>query len=135
MNSLFSVRRLPLRGLALASSLVLALSACDVTDLQPQNSLAENVLYTDPARVALAVTGVYNAAQSGYYDPLTGGVLQTRGYPFGAAANELDDVRGEDLVDMAGFFGVVYTNAITPASPNIVNMWSGCYAVVNQANV
>ncbi|MBF9238244.1 RagB/SusD family nutrient uptake outer membrane protein [Hymenobacter sp. BT683] len=113
----------------------MALGSCDVTDLQPQNALAENVVYSDPARVALAVTGVYSAAQSGYYDPLTGGVLQTRGYPFGGAATELDDVRGEDVVDMAGFFGIVYTNAITPASPNIVNMWSGCYAVINQANV
>ena len=135
MNNPFSFRQAPLRGLALASGLLLTLGACEVTDLQPQNALAENVIYTDPARVALAVTGVYNAAQTGYYDPLTGGALQTRGYPFGAAASELDDVRGEDIVDMAGFFGIVYTNAITPASPNIVNMWSGCYSLINQANV
>ncbi|HEX8330166.1 MAG TPA: RagB/SusD family nutrient uptake outer membrane protein [Hymenobacter sp.] len=121
--------------MALASALIVGFTACDVTDLEPQNALGENVIYTDAARVALAVTGVYNAAQTGYYDPLTGGALQTRGYPFGGAATELDDVRGEDVVDMAGFFGIVYTNAITAASPNIVGIWSGCYSVINQANV
>ena len=135
MNTLLLFRRTPVQTLAVASGLLLGLSACEVTNLQPQDSFSEDVVYGDPARVALAVTGVYNAAQSGFYDPLTGGALQTRGYPFGAAASELDDVRGEDIVDMAGFFGIVYTNAITPASPNVVNMWSGCYSVINQANV
>lgn len=113
----------------------LGMSACEVTDLQPQNAIPENVVYTDASRVALAVTGVYNAAQSGFYDPLNGGGLAVRGYPFGAAANALDDVRGEDVVDMAGFFGIVYRNQVTPSSPNVVNMWSTCYALINQANV
>ncbi|UOQ79151.1 RagB/SusD family nutrient uptake outer membrane protein [Hymenobacter sp. 5516J-16] len=36
---------------------------------------------------------------------------------------------------MAGFFGIVYQNTITPSSPNVVNMWSTLYAVINQANV
>jgi hypothetical protein len=135
MTNLFTFRPFPLRALTLATGLTLGLSACEVTDLKPQNALAEDVVFNSSARVALAVAGVYNAAQSGFYDPLTGGALQTRGYPFGGAASELDDVRGEDLVDMAGFFGIVYTNAITPASPNVVNMWSGCYSVINQANV
>lgn len=124
------------RKLAIAAATLLGvgLSACDVTNLQPQNALAETVVYTDAGRVALAVTGVYNAAQSGFYDPLNGGGLAVRGYPFGAAANELDDVRGEDVVDMAGFFGIVYRNQETPSSPNVVNMWSTCYALINQAN-
>jgi hypothetical protein len=111
------------------------MSACDVTNVQPQNALVETAVFTDASRVALAVTGVYNAAQSGFYDPLNGSGLAVRGYPFGAAANEQDDVRGEDVVDMAGFFGIVYRNQITPSSPNVVNMWSNCYALINQANV
>ncbi|UOQ52861.1 RagB/SusD family nutrient uptake outer membrane protein [Hymenobacter cellulosivorans] len=137
MNNLFSLRSTPFRSLALATSLTvtLGLSSCEVTDLTPQNALSEATVFSDPARVALAVTGVYNAAQSGFYDPLNGGALATRGYPFGAASSELDDARGEDVVDMAGFFGIVYGNSITPSSPNLVNMWSGCYSVINQANV
>ncbi|RYE03923.1 MAG: RagB/SusD family nutrient uptake outer membrane protein, partial [Sphingomonadales bacterium] len=127
----------PSRKLAVAVAAVvgLGLSACDVTNVQPQNALPEDTVYSSASRVALAVTGVYNAAQSGFYDPLNGGGLAIRGYPFGAAANALDDARGEDVVDMAGFFGIVYRNQITPSSPNVVNMWSTCYALVNQANV
>lgn len=124
------------RALALAFVSTLGLGACnDVTDLTPQDSLSETAVFTDPARVALAVAGVYNSAQSGFYDPLNGGALAVRGYPFGAASNEQDDVRGEDLSDMAGFFNIVFTNTQTAFSPNVVNMWSNCYAVVNQANV
>jgi len=130
----FSLRS---RKLALAAATLVGagVSACNVTDLQPQNALPEASVYTDANRVALAVTGVYNAAQSGFYDPLNGGALAVRGYPFGAAANELDDARGEDVVDMAGFFGIVYRNQLTTASPNVVNIWSNCYALINQANV
>ncbi|WP_245882966.1 RagB/SusD family nutrient uptake outer membrane protein [Hymenobacter chitinivorans] len=83
----------------------------------------------------MAVTGVYNAAQSGYYDPLNGTGLAVRGYPFGAAASSLDDARGEDISDMAGFYGLVFANTINPSSPNVVNMWSNLYSVINQANV
>ncbi|MEJ7665253.1 MAG: RagB/SusD family nutrient uptake outer membrane protein [Hymenobacter sp.] len=36
---------------------------------------------------------------------------------------------------MLGFFGLVYQNAITTATPNAVNMWSTSYALINQANV
>ena len=123
------------RVLAVAFAATLGLGACQVTDLQPKDVLPEAAIYTDPARIALAVTGVYNAAQSGFYDPLNGGALAVRGYPFGAASCDLDDARGEDVVDMAGFFGLVFTSQITPSSPNLVNMWSNCYALINQANV
>lgn len=78
------------------------LSACDVTNVQPQNAIPENDVYSNAGRVALAVTCVYKAAQSGFYAPLNGGGLAVRGYPFGAAASSLDDTRGEDVVDMAG---------------------------------
>jgi hypothetical protein len=42
MNNSSLFRPAPLRILALASGLVLGLGACDVTDLQPQNALAEH---------------------------------------------------------------------------------------------
>ena len=123
------------RLLALTAFLSLGLGACEVTDLQPKDSLPEETVFSNPSNVNLAVTGLYNAAQSGYYDPLNGTAIAVRGYPFGAAALELDDIRGEDVIDIAGFFGIVYSNQITPASPNIVNMWSSLYALINQANL
>ncbi|MFD2219661.1 RagB/SusD family nutrient uptake outer membrane protein [Hymenobacter bucti] len=103
--------------------------------MQPKNVLSETAVYNDPARVALAVAGVYNSAQSGFYDPLNGSGLVVRGYPFGAATNALDDARGEDVSDMAGFFSLVFANTFTSSSPNVVNIWSNAYAVINQANV
>jgi hypothetical protein len=123
------------RALAVAFGATLGLGACQVTDLQPQNVLSETAVYNDPARVALAVAGVYNSAQSGFYDPLNGSALAVRGYPFGAAANALDDARGEDVSDMAGFFSLVFANTFTSSSPNVVNIWSNAYSVINQANV
>lgn len=123
------------RLLALTAFLSLGMVGCEVTDLQPKDALPEGDAFSSPANIALAVTGVYDAAQSGFYDPLNGTALGVRGYPFGAAATELDDIRGEDVVDIAGFFGIVYSNQITPSSPNIVNMWSTLYALINQANI
>lgn len=122
------------RRLAFTATLGLGLllGACDVTNVVPQDALPENVVYTDPARIALAVTGVYDAAQSGFYNGNVGGA---RGYPFGAASSALGDARGEDVADMAGFFGIVFTNSITTSTPNIVYMWANCYALINKANV
>jgi hypothetical protein len=120
------------RAMVAAFTLTLGLGACNVTDLQPLDALSDAAVYNDPSRIALAVTGVYDAAQSGFYNGNSGG---SRGYPFGAAANEQGDVRGEDLVDEAGFFGVVYNNQYTASSPNIVYMWANCYALINKANI
>ena len=120
------------RAFTVTLGLSLLLGACNVTDVTPQNALAETVVYTDPARIALAVTGVYDAAQSGFYNGNVGG---SRGYPFGAASADLGDARGEDVADMAGFFNIVFANSITTSSPNIVYMWANCYALINKANV
>lgn len=123
------------RLVTLTSVLALGLASCEVTDLSPKDALPEISAFEDAAKAELSVAGMYNAAQSGFYDPLNGTAIAVRGYPFGAAATELADARGEDIVDMAGFFGIVYQNTITPASPNVVNMWSTLYALINQANV
>lgn len=110
----------------------LLLGACNVLDVTPQDAISETAVYSDASRIALAVTGVYDAAQSGFYNGNVGG---SRGYPFGAASSDLGDARGEDVADMAGFFGIVFQNAITTSSPNIVYMWANCYALANKANV
>lgn len=133
-NSYFSTSH-KARLFALTAFLSLGVSACEVTDLQPKDSLPEGTVFSSPSNVSLAVAGLYNAAQSGFYDPLNGTGVAVRGYPFGSAALELDDIRGEDVVDIAGFFGIVYSNQITPSSPNIVNMWSTLFALINQSNV
>jgi hypothetical protein len=111
-----------------------ALSACNVLDYTQQNAIPETGVYTDAARVALAVTGVYDAAQSGYYNG-NNSSAGVRGYPFGAASTDLGDARGEDVSDIANFFGLVYANTIGNSSPNVVYMWANLYTVINKANV
>ncbi|MBT9395203.1 RagB/SusD family nutrient uptake outer membrane protein [Hymenobacter sp. NST-14] len=131
----FSFKPRTTRTLAIATFLSLGLTACDVTDITPQDAIPEGSAFEDAAKANLSVAGLYDAAQSGFYDPLNGTAIAVRGYPFGAAANEQGDVRGEDVTDLAGFFGIVYQNNVTPGSPNIVNMWSTLYSLINQANV
>lgn len=121
------------QAFATSLGLGLVLGSCTVLDYTPQDSISETAVYGDASRIALAVTGVYDAAQSGFYNGPTA-ASGVRGYPFGAASTDLGDARGEDVSDMAGFFGIVFTNAITTSSPNIVYMWANCYAVINKAN-
>jgi len=115
--------------------LTLLLPSCEVTELEPINAISETEAFSNPELIEKSVVGVYNAAQSGFYDPLNGGNNQTRGYPFGAASFQQGDCRGEDMIDIFGFYRLTYTTTYTAATPNNVNMWSTLYALINQANV
>jgi hypothetical protein len=42
---------------------------------------------------------------------------------------------GEDLVNVAAFYQIVYQATYNSSSPNVVAMWKGIYALVNEANV
>ncbi|RZK31010.1 MAG: RagB/SusD family nutrient uptake outer membrane protein [Hymenobacter sp.] len=126
--------RLRQRAFTASLGLGLVLGSCNVLDYTQQDAILEDVVYTDASRIALAVTGVYDAAQSGYYNGnnANSGV---RGYPFGAASTDLGDARGEDITDIANFFGLVYSNTIGNSSPNVVYMWANLFTLVNKANV
>lgn len=115
--------------IALAGMLAFA-TACQVTDLQPIDALSESTAFQTPERIELAVTGVYDAAQSGFY---AGGAV--RGYPFGAAHLEQGDCRGEDMVSVAAFFGITYDAAYDATTPNNGFFWQATYAMINRANV
>jgi starch-binding outer membrane protein, SusD/RagB family len=104
-------------------------------ELNPYDSLATTTAFQTSERCALALNGVYDAAQSGVYDPLNGTATAVRGYPFGAAAVAQEEMRGEDMVNVATFYGVTYQNTITPLTPNNVNMWKELYALINKANI
>ncbi|KQR72752.1 hypothetical protein ASF92_00370 [Pedobacter sp. Leaf176] len=107
------------------------MSSCKkITELQPNNSFSEESAFSSPARVALAVTGVYSAAQMGSY---AGSV--DRGYPFGAANTEQQDVRGEDVIAVPSFYLITYEGTYTTTSANNQGMWETSYALINRANV
>lgn len=104
-------------------------------DLFPVDAIASPTAFLTPERCLLVLNGVYDAAQSGTYDPLNGAANSVRGYPFGAAAVAQQEMRGQDMVNVATFFAITYQNNITPLSPNNVNMWKELYALINKANI
>jgi hypothetical protein len=115
----------------LAAVLLVAFSACDdILDFQPANALSDVTAFANPGNIELAVVGVYNAAQSGFF---AGG--QIRGYPFGAAHVEQGDNRGEDVISTQAFYGITYDAAYSPTTANNDFMWQTLYALINQANV
>jgi len=114
----------------------IALNGCkDKLDLTPYNQFANTTAYSTPERNLLALLGVYDAAQSGVYDPLNGTANSVRGYPFGAAAVAQQDMRGEDMVNVATFYATTYQSTYNPTTPNNVNMWKELYALINKANI
>lgn len=110
---------------------ILVATACNKTlDTSPYVSFSESTAYSTPQRVLLALTGVYDAAQSGFY---VGNVI--RGYPFGAANVEQGDMRGEDMLNQAQFYQVTYEATYNSTTPNNGFMWQTLYALINKANL
>jgi hypothetical protein len=109
-------------------------SCNDFTELNPLASLSETTAFTSAANIELAANGMYQAAAIGTYDPGTGAAAG-RGYPFGAAAIEQGEMRGEDMINLQTFFDLTYRSLYTTASANNVNHWEQLYALINQANI
>ena len=83
-------------------------------DQQPYNQVAEETIFTSQALVEQAVNGMYNAAQRGDY------AGAGRGYPFGAAYQIQNDMRGEDMVSTATFFKTLIYRQSTVLQPLII---------------
>jgi starch-binding outer membrane protein, SusD/RagB family len=102
-------------------------------DLQPFNQVSETAAFQTPELIALSVTGMYEAAQIGYYaNPVSPAY---RGYPFGAAFVEQGDNRGEDVVNTATFYQLTYTATYSTSSANNVNYWKDSYRLLNRCNI
>lgn len=102
----------------------------DRLDQQPFNEVPEETIFTSQALVEQAVNGMYNAAQRGDY------AGAGRGYPFGAAYQIQNDMRGEDMVSTATFFQNTYISAINGAAAlNNIYYWLDTYRLINRANL
>jgi starch-binding outer membrane protein, SusD/RagB family len=110
-------------------------SACDdILEFQPAISLSDVTAFSSASTIELAVVGVYNAAQSGFYNgTLVTGVI--RGYPFGAAHVQQGDNRGEDVISTQAFYGITYDAAYDPTTANNDFMWQTLYYLINASNV
>jgi starch-binding outer membrane protein, SusD/RagB family len=110
--------------------LLLFISSCTKKiDLAPYNQISEATAFSTPSLIALSVSGMYNAAELGYY------AGSYRGYPFGAAFIEQGDCRGEDVVNNATFYQLTYTATYDRTTANNVNYWVDCYRLINRANI
>lgn len=100
-----------------------------VLDEAPYNAFTDESIFTTADRAALALNGVYDAAQTGS-PSLTG-----RGYPFGAANVQQGDCRGEDMINTAAFYQITYQGTYNPTTTNNVAFWDNTYNMINKANI
>lgn len=109
------------------------ISGCKkVIDTSPYNSFTDVSAFSSAARCALALNGVYDAAQGDYY---VTGTTENRGYPFGAANIYQSDARGEDLVNVQAFLQITYQATYNSGNANTAAMWKGLYELINKANI
>jgi hypothetical protein len=125
------------RGILLTSTCVLLLTASckKFTELSPVSSLSEETAFTTPANIELAAIGMYSTASYGFYYANTSAANTPRGYPFGAANTIQNEMRGEDMVNLATFYQVTYESLVDATTANNVNMWNNLYALINQCNI
>ncbi len=107
-------------------------SSCEkkTLDLAPFTQFSDESAFSSADRCLLALNGVYDAAQSGFY---AGGAV--RGYPFGAANIAQGDMRGEDMLNQAAFYQITYEATYNNASPNNGFQFQTIYNMVNKANL
>lgn len=122
-------------GALLSSLSLVSCTEENIIELEPYNQLSENSAFDTKENILLSVNGMYQAAQVGLYN--NGGTSQSgRGYPFGAAYFQQNDMRGEDMVNTASFYAITYTNNWDPSGAlNTVYYWIDTYRLINRANL
>ncbi|SHH93645.1 Starch-binding associating with outer membrane [Chryseolinea serpens] len=118
--------------LYITAMLVFVATSCDVTDLKPVNSMSEDLAYSTPANIELSCVGVYDAAQSGFYNR---DETNDRGYIFGAAHIQQGDMRGEDMLLINTFYSFTYQATQSTTTANNVNYWENGFRIINLANL
>ena len=126
-------RFLNIKTYFVAASLSVAAISCtedNVINTEPIDQVKEGTVFTTPSTIALAVNGVYQAAQQGWYDGAP------RGYPFGGAYFQQNDMRGEDMVNTAAFYAYTYTTTWDASgTANNIHYWLDSYRLINRANL
>lgn len=117
------------------ASLALALTffSCsekDIVELKPINAIASELAFSTPTLIEASMNGMYNAAAIGVYNGAGG-----RGYIWGAAFVQQGDNRGEDVVNLAGFFQFTYEGTYNANSANNEGYWVDGYRLINRCNL
>jgi len=112
------------------SFLIHSCSEDKILDLEPVNNISNDASYSSPSLIALSVTGMYNAAQLGYYNGTAG-----RGYVWGAAFVQQGDNRGEDVVNLQAFYQFTYQATYDLNTANNVYYWVDGFRLINRCNL
>lgn len=121
---------------AIVLLIVVAFMSCsekDLLDLKPHNQIDENLAFSSVDNIEKSLNGVYNIAQKGYFER-RGNNLK-RGYPFGAAYFEQNDLRGEDMINVYSFYRYTYTSTYNTNTDNNGNYWVSLYKLINESNL
>jgi len=135
MKNIFKVyQKILHRGIVPVLVIAMTFTSCEKNiDLEPFNQVSETAAFQTAPLIALTVSGMYEAAQIGYYanpvDPAY------RGFPFGSAFVQQGDNRGEDVVNVATFYQLTYTATYSTTSANNVNYWKDSYRLINRCNI
>jgi len=107
-------------------------SSCDVTNLSPADLIPDQEAFGTAPRIESAVLGVYEAAQRGFY---LGSSVNGRGYPFGAANVQQNEMRGEDMFNDQLFYEITYVAGYNPQTANNNGQWISLYRTINRTNI
>ncbi len=120
-------------SISLLMTIINSCSDRETLDLQPYNNINEDLAFSTAGNVDLSIMGVYNAAQNGIYKTSPDASNTPRGYVFGAAYVEQNDMRGEDMVNTATFYQLTYTATYDGGSLNNVHYWMNAYGLINKS--
>ena len=108
----------------LAAAVLMGGFACDVLDVEPQNSIPADQAFNDKAGIEKGIFGAYSSFQSLSYYGRTYGIFAD------LAADNLahpDDATAREYAE-------VDNNAILPENGSVANIWAACYDGINVAN-
>ncbi|MFE3868784.1 RagB/SusD family nutrient uptake outer membrane protein [Flavobacterium sp. LS2P90] len=118
--------------------LVMGLFSCSdekILGLTPINAVASDVAFTTPTLITASMNGMYNAASVGIYNNTANNPNSGRGYIWGAAFVQQGDNRGEDVINLAGFFQLTYTGTYDAGTANNVYYFVDGYRLINRCNL
>jgi len=117
---------------------VMGLFSCSdekILELTPINAVSADVAFTTPTLITASMNGMYNAASVGIFNNTANNPNSGRGYIWGAAFVQQGDNRGEDVINLAGFYQFTYTNTYDVGTANNTYYFVDGYRLINRCNL
>ena len=118
--------------------LAFGLNSCNedtILELKPINNISIDAAFSSASLIESSINGMYNAAAIGQYNADSNSPNSGRGYVWGAAFVQQGDNRGEDVINLAGFYNNTYTAGYDGGSANNVYYWVDGYRLINRCNL